>query len=205
MVFLYSMIWGGKFLFVFCWNWWYCCPSLIKLPFHKIFKKWTSSWPVSSDRVYQLGAKHNKSKTKFIYIYVCINNVLYDNKTGHDEVHFLNILWKGSLNSDGQQFHHGQATGILYHWRLRVECTIFCNLQSCARTYAGINNVLYDNKTGHDEVHFLNILWKGSLNSDGQQFHQFQQNTNKNVPPQIIEYYCVHFKSKILREKSSLF
>jgi hypothetical protein len=27
-----------------------------------------------------------------------------------------------------------------------------------------------------------------SLNSDGQQFHQFQQNTNKNVPPQIIEY-----------------
>ena len=25
---------------------------------------------------------------------------------------------------------HGQATGKLYHLRLRVECTLFCNLQS---------------------------------------------------------------------------
>jgi hypothetical protein len=28
---------------------------------------------------------------------------------------------------------HGQATGKLYHLRLRVECTLFCNLQSQAR------------------------------------------------------------------------
>ena len=28
----------------------------------------------------------------------------------------------------------GQATGKLYHLRLRVECTFFCNLQSWART-----------------------------------------------------------------------
>jgi hypothetical protein len=25
---------------------------------------------------------------------------------------------------------HGQATGKLYHLRLRVECTLFCNFQS---------------------------------------------------------------------------
>jgi hypothetical protein len=31
---------------------------------------------------------------------------------------------------------HGQATGKLYHLRLRVECTLFCNLQSRARTQA---------------------------------------------------------------------
>jgi len=31
---------------------------------------------------------------------------------------------------------HGQATGQLYHLRLRVECTLFCNLQSPARTHA---------------------------------------------------------------------
>jgi hypothetical protein len=31
---------------------------------------------------------------------------------------------------------HGQATGKLYHLRLRVECTFLCNLQSWARTYA---------------------------------------------------------------------
>jgi hypothetical protein len=27
---------------------------------------------------------------------------------------------------------HGQATGKLYHLRLRVECTLFCNLQNRA-------------------------------------------------------------------------
>jgi len=29
-----------------------------------------------------------------------------------------------------------EATGKLYHLRLRVECTLFCNLQSGARTHA---------------------------------------------------------------------
>jgi hypothetical protein len=31
---------------------------------------------------------------------------------------------------------HEQATGKLYHLRLRVECTFFCNLQNRARTHA---------------------------------------------------------------------
>ena len=31
---------------------------------------------------------------------------------------------------------NGQATGKLYHLRLRVECTLFCNLQSRVRTHA---------------------------------------------------------------------
>ena len=31
---------------------------------------------------------------------------------------------------------HGQTTGKLYHLRLRVECTLFCNLQTRARTHA---------------------------------------------------------------------
>ena len=65
MVFLYSMIWGEKFLFVFCWNWWNCCPLLFKLPFHKIFKKWTSSWPVLLSY-----------KTLFIHTYIYIDLVL---------------------------------------------------------------------------------------------------------------------------------
>jgi hypothetical protein len=30
----------------------------------------------------------------------------------------------------------GHATGKLYHLRLRVECTLFCNLQSRVRTHA---------------------------------------------------------------------
>jgi hypothetical protein len=38
--------------------------------------------------------------------------------------------------------NHGQATGQLYH--LRVECTLFCNLQSRARTHAVLVIGLYE-------------------------------------------------------------
>jgi len=36
----------------------------------------------------------------------------------------------------GRTTDHGQAIGKLYHLRLRVECTLFCNLQSLAWTHA---------------------------------------------------------------------
>jgi hypothetical protein len=39
---------------------------------------------------------------------------------------------------------HGQATGKLYHLRLRVECTLFYNLQSRARTHAVLVIGLYE-------------------------------------------------------------
>jgi hypothetical protein len=39
---------------------------------------------------------------------------------------------------------HGQSTGKLYHLRLRVECTIVCNLQSRARTHAVLVIGLYE-------------------------------------------------------------
>ena len=39
---------------------------------------------------------------------------------------------------------HGQVTGKLYHLRLRVECTIFCNLQIRARTHAVLARGLYE-------------------------------------------------------------
>jgi len=38
----------------------------------------------------------------------------------------------------------GQATGKLYHLRLRVECTLFCNLQSRAGTQAVLVIGLYE-------------------------------------------------------------
>ena len=38
----------------------------------------------------------------------------------------------------------GQAMGKLYYLRLRVECTIFCNLQSRARTHAVLVIGLYE-------------------------------------------------------------
>jgi hypothetical protein len=37
----------------------------------------------------------------------------------------------------------GQATGRLYHLRLRVECTLFCNLRSRVRTHAVLVISLY--------------------------------------------------------------
>jgi hypothetical protein len=38
----------------------------------------------------------------------------------------------------------GQVTGKLYHLRVRVECTLFCNLQSWARTHAVLVIGLYE-------------------------------------------------------------
>jgi hypothetical protein len=46
---------------------------------------------------------------------------------------------------------HGQATGKLYHLRLRVECTLCCNLQSRARIHAVLVIGLYE---GHFFWHF---------------------------------------------------
>jgi hypothetical protein len=40
--------------------------------------------------------------------------------------------------------HHGQATGKLYHLRLQVECTLFCNLQSQVRIHAVLVMGLYE-------------------------------------------------------------
>jgi len=39
---------------------------------------------------------------------------------------------------------HGQATDELYHLRLRVECTFFCNLQSRVRTHTVLVIGLYE-------------------------------------------------------------
>jgi hypothetical protein len=39
---------------------------------------------------------------------------------------------------------YGQATGKLYHLRLRVKCSLFCNLQSRVRTHAVLVLGLYE-------------------------------------------------------------
>jgi len=40
--------------------------------------------------------------------------------------------------------HHEEVTGKLYHLRLRVECTDFCNLQRQLRTHAVLEIGLYE-------------------------------------------------------------
>ena len=44
----------------------------------------------------------------------------------------------------GENHRNGQATGKLYHLRLQVKCTLFCNLQSQARTHAVLVIGLYE-------------------------------------------------------------
>jgi hypothetical protein len=39
---------------------------------------------------------------------------------------------------------HGQATGKLYHLQLRVECTLFCNIQNRVQTHAVLVIGLYE-------------------------------------------------------------
>jgi hypothetical protein len=44
----------------------------------------------------------------------------------------------------GENTDHGQATGKFYHFRLLIECTLSCNLQSRARTHAVLVIGLYE-------------------------------------------------------------
>ena len=50
----------------------------------------------------------------------------------------------GGSRSTRTTTDHGQVTCKLYHLRLRVECILFCNLQSRARTHAVLVICLYE-------------------------------------------------------------
>ena len=59
------------------------------------------------------------------------------------------ISWRPVLEVEEAEYserttHHGQATGKLYQLRLRIECTLFCTLQSRARTHAVLVIELYE-------------------------------------------------------------
>ena len=59
------------------------------------------------------------------------------------------ISWRSVLVTEeagvpGENTDHGEATGKPYQLRLRVECTLFCNLQSRARTHGVLVIGLYE-------------------------------------------------------------
>jgi hypothetical protein len=54
------------------------------------------------------------------------------------------VLVVGKPEYPEKTIDHGQAAGKLYHFRLRVECTLFCNLQNWARTHAVLVIGLYE-------------------------------------------------------------
>jgi hypothetical protein len=69
--------------------------------------------------------------------------------------------------------YHGQETGKLDHLQLRVQCTLFCNLQSWVRTHAvlviGFHELLShtrpskETKKEQDEIKF--IAWTKNIYS----------------------------------------
>jgi len=63
---------------------------------------------------------------------------------GKQLVNFITCGWKRTTDP-------GQATGKLYHLRLPIECTLFCNLQSRSRTHA----VLEPPTMGKQLVNFI--------------------------------------------------
>jgi hypothetical protein len=62
-------------------------------------------------------------------------------KTGRHDI--TDILLNVTLNTE-RTTDPGQATGKLYHLRLRVECPLFCNVQNWARTHAVLVIGLYE-------------------------------------------------------------
>jgi len=56
----------------------------------------------------------------------------------------LQVLVMAEAGVPGETTDHGQATGQLYHLRLRVECPLFCNLQRRVRTHAVLVIGLYE-------------------------------------------------------------
>jgi hypothetical protein len=56
----------------------------------------------------------------------------------------LPILVVEEARVPGENHRPWAATGKLYHLRLRVECTLFCNLQSWARTHTVLVMGLYE-------------------------------------------------------------
>ena len=103
----------------------------------------------------------------------------------HQYVEFLDLLCLMPLSAIFQLYHadqfwwrkkpeyperttdHGQATGKLYHLQLRVECTLFCNLQSWARTHAvlviGLHELLGNPTLSHPSPLRLPDTYTSSL------------------------------------------
>jgi hypothetical protein len=48
------------------------------------------------------------------------------------------FYYKVQIEYPERSTDHGQATGRLYHLRLRVECTLICNLESRERSHVAL-------------------------------------------------------------------
>jgi hypothetical protein len=68
-----------------------------------------------------------------------LKNILW-----HKFLTATSFKWWKKLEYPERTTDHGRVTGNLYHLWLRVECILFCNLQSRARTHAVLVMGLYE-------------------------------------------------------------
>ena len=68
-------------------------------------------------------------------------NVTFSNISA---ISWQSVLVVEEARVPGENHQPWEVTGKLYHLRLRVECTLFCNLQSRAQTHAILVIGLYE-------------------------------------------------------------
>ena len=78
---------------------------------------------------------------EFWFIWFIVFNATFSNILA---ISWRPVLWWRKPEYPRRTTDHGQAIGKLYHLRLRVECTFYCNLQSRARTHAVLVIGLYE-------------------------------------------------------------
>ena len=96
-----------------------------------------------------LGFTIDNEKYCILFVkYICISKMCHTlqiiDNTKSGISYFIQIQWWKKPEHSTRTTDRGQATGRLYHLRLRVECTLFCNLQSRARTQTVLVIGLYD-------------------------------------------------------------
>ena len=84
---------------------------------------------------------YSEEYASFIFYWFIVFNATFSNISA--------ISWRPVLVVEEAEYtdrttDHGWAIGEPYHLRLRVECTLFCNLQSRTRTHAVLVIYLYE-------------------------------------------------------------
>jgi hypothetical protein len=94
--------------------------------------------------MFKFNLKGSIFKAIFLYRFIFIFGVLTPLSAIFQLYHGDQFWWWQKPECPERITDHGQATGKLYHLRLRVECTLFCKLQSRARTHAVLVIGLYE-------------------------------------------------------------
>ena len=96
---------------------------------------------IAASYMYAYEIYWNQNTWIWIWIWILVFNATFSNISA---ISWRPVLVVEEARLPGQNHRPGQATGKRFHLRLRVECTLFSNLQSWARTHAVLVIGLYD-------------------------------------------------------------